>query len=68
MYPLKPRMSRRANVIIMLLIWTASSLLSSPNLVFSTTTTQDFKNGDFRVICIMHWPDGQTTESSLEYV
>lgn len=68
MHPLKPRMSRKANVTIMVLIWSASSLLSSPNLLFSTTEKELFKNGDFRVICFMEWPDGRSPGSTIEYV
>ncbi|XP_076327810.1 tachykinin-like peptides receptor 99D [Tachypleus tridentatus] len=68
MHPLRPRMSRRATLNITLCIWVAGSLLSLPNLLYSTTTTEMFTNGDYRVICFMVWPDGYSNESYTEYI
>ncbi|XP_013791638.1 tachykinin-like peptides receptor 99D, partial [Limulus polyphemus] len=68
MHPLKPRMSRKTTLIITVCIWVAGSLLSLPNLIYSTTITETFKNGDYRIICFMVWPDGYSNDSYTEYI
>ncbi|XP_013772923.1 tachykinin-like peptides receptor 99D [Limulus polyphemus] len=68
MHPLKPRMSRMTTLIITLCIWVAGSLLSLPNLLYSTTITEMFSNGDYRIICFMVWPDGYSNVSYTEYI
>jgi tachykinin-like receptor len=49
-------------------IWVVGTILSIPNLIFFTTYTERFPNGEQRVICYAEWPDGITTESFQEYV
>ncbi|KAH9419754.1 Substance-K receptor [Dermatophagoides pteronyssinus] len=49
-HPLRPRMSRTATVIIIVIIWIASSFLSLPNIICSKTIVEEFKNGDSREI------------------
>ncbi|XP_013775273.1 tachykinin-like peptides receptor 99D isoform X1 [Limulus polyphemus] len=68
MHPLKPRMSRVTTLNITLWIWVASSTLSLPNILYSTTMKEIYPNGDYRVICYMIWPDGPTTQSYTEYI
>ncbi|XP_076358917.1 tachykinin-like peptides receptor 99D [Tachypleus tridentatus] len=68
MYPLKPRMSRKTTLNITLWIWVASSALSLPNILYSTTMKEVYPNGGYRVICYMIWPDGPTTQSYTEYI
>ncbi|KAL3189682.1 hypothetical protein MRX96_021148 [Rhipicephalus microplus] len=68
MRPLRPRMSRATTLNIAIWIWVASSLLSLPNILYSTTKAEIFANGDSRIICYIFWPDGDTTESHDEYV
>ncbi|XP_022237399.1 tachykinin-like peptides receptor 99D, partial [Limulus polyphemus] len=67
MHPLRPRMSRTTTLIITLCIWVAGSLLSLPNILYSSTITEMFSNGDYRVICFMVWPDGYSNDSYTEY-
>ncbi|XP_076360621.1 tachykinin-like peptides receptor 99D [Tachypleus tridentatus] len=68
MHPLRPRMSRKITLIITVCIWVAGSFLSLPNLVYSTTITETFRNGDHRIICFMVWPDGYSNDSYTEYI
>ncbi|XP_076317953.1 tachykinin-like peptides receptor 99D [Tachypleus tridentatus] len=68
MHPLKPRMSRVTTLNITLWIWVASSILSLPYILYSTTMKEEYSNGDYRVICYMVWPDGPTTQSYTEYI
>ncbi|XP_054168321.1 tachykinin-like peptides receptor 99D [Oppia nitens] len=67
-HPLRPRMSRTTTINIIFCIWIASSLLSLPNIIFSTTEREVFSNGDSRVICYMEWFDGPSTKSQMEYI
>ncbi|XP_050429344.1 tachykinin-like peptides receptor 99D isoform X1 [Adelges cooleyi] len=67
-HPLRPRLGRRTTLMIATGIWLISTVLSIPNLIFFTTTTEQFPNGEQRVICYAEWPDGITTESFQEYV
>lgn len=67
-HPLKPRMSRTATIVIIVVIWIASSILSFPNLICSTTLVETFKNGDSRVVCYLQWHDGRSTESRMEFI
>ena len=68
MHPLRPRMSRKTAVIITVIIWTCSSILSLPNIIVSVVRKEDFANGDYRMICYFVWPDGETTQSFIEYL
>nr|XP_046916674.1 tachykinin-like peptides receptor 99D [Dermatophagoides farinae] len=67
-HPLRPRMSRTATVIIIVIIWIASSFLSLPNIICSKTIVEEFKNGDTRVVCYLEWYDGVSTKSRIEYI
>lgn len=66
MYPLRPRMSKTTTILTTIIIWIFAALLSSPNLIFSTTRIEVFKNGDFRHYCILVWPDGVPGNSKLD--
>lgn len=67
MHPLRPRMGRRMTLCIAAGIWVIGVAFSLPMLLFFTTYTQDYQNGDQRVVCYAEWPDGATTESTQEY-
>ncbi len=54
-HPLSPRMSRTTTLNIIVCIWIASSLLSLPNILFSTTEREYFTNGDYRGINKLHF-------------
>ncbi|XP_058797727.1 tachykinin-like peptides receptor 99D [Phymastichus coffea] len=64
--PLRPRMGKRATLCIALAIWAMSGILSLPMLLFFTTYTQHFPNGEFRVICYAGWPDMDGTGHSYD--
>nr|XP_050860932.1 tachykinin-like peptides receptor 99D isoform X2 [Vespula vulgaris] len=55
--PLRPRMGRRATLCVAVVIWIVGAILSFPMLLFYTTYTQNFVNGEVRVICYSVWPD-----------
>ncbi|XP_066142581.1 tachykinin-like peptides receptor 86C isoform X1 [Euwallacea fornicatus] len=63
--PLHPRMSRRASLIAIFIIWTASMTFASPCLLYSTTITHRYR-GSERVGCIMIWPDKQLIGSKYD--
>ncbi|UXI14324.1 neuropeptide GPCR A24 [Sarcoptes scabiei] len=67
-HPLRPRMSRKTTVNIIVMIWIAGSLLSLPNIICSKTIEEEFKNGDKRVVCYLEWYDGISTKSRIEYL
>lgn len=68
MYPLRPRMRLRKALTIVSIIWICGMIAAAPNLVTYTILIQDFANGDQRVVCYSEWPDGETTQSELEYM
>ncbi|KAJ8681813.1 hypothetical protein QAD02_017605, partial [Eretmocerus hayati] len=63
--PLKPRMGKRATLCTALAIWAFSAGLSTPGLLFYTTYTENFTNGEVRVICYANWPDVDAEGHSL---
>ncbi|XP_014473500.1 PREDICTED: tachykinin-like peptides receptor 86C [Dinoponera quadriceps] len=67
MHPLKHRMSRKRTVISLILIWSISSALATPCLLYSTTTSRRYSNGTSRVSCYLLWPDGGYLHSKTEY-
>ncbi|CAH1400349.1 unnamed protein product [Nezara viridula] len=66
--PLKHRMSRRKALLALLAIWMASGLLALPCLLYSTTRTRRYSNGQSSVFCMMQWPDGAYPTSTSEHV
>lgn len=54
-YPLKKRISKMCTINITLSIWLFSSLLSLPNIIFSKTEEEKFKNGHSKTICYLVW-------------
>ncbi|XP_046611343.1 tachykinin-like peptides receptor 99D [Neodiprion virginianus] len=65
MNPLRPRMGRRATLCIAVAIWMVGAILSLPMLLFYTTFTQKFDNGEVRVICYSDWPN--SNDDGLSY-
>ncbi|OXU27414.1 hypothetical protein TSAR_003759 [Trichomalopsis sarcophagae] len=67
--PLKPRMGKRTTLCIALAIWAVGAVLSLPMLLFYTTFTHNFPNGEVRVICYPSWPDQDNSGQSYnEYL
>jgi len=62
------QMSTRGLVILMMSIWTISSVLASPSLVFSTTETYHGDHNDTATACIIVWPDGPQSTSFMDHV
>ncbi|XP_045120407.1 tachykinin-like peptides receptor 99D isoform X1 [Portunus trituberculatus] len=67
MHPLRPRMGRKATILIVVWIWVSSVCLSLPNLIYFTTATLSYAGGE-RIVCYAAWPDGDQGESQSEYV
>ncbi|XP_065574208.1 tachykinin-like peptides receptor 86C isoform X2 [Artemia franciscana] len=66
--PLKPRLSKKIARLMILFIWTASSIFSSPMWIFSEIISVDYQNGAVRTICFVHWPDGPSVYSTQDYI
>ncbi|XP_012529922.1 tachykinin-like peptides receptor 99D isoform X1 [Monomorium pharaonis] len=63
--PLKPRMGKKATLCVAIIIWIIGAILSLPMLLFYTTYTQNFANGEVRVVCYSDWPN--TDDNGLSY-
>ncbi|KAG5313887.1 TLR2 protein, partial [Acromyrmex insinuator] len=63
--PLKPRMGKKATLCVAIIIWIIAAILSLPMLLFYTTYTQNFMNGEVRVVCYSDWPN--TDDNGLSY-
>ncbi|XP_070526208.1 tachykinin-like peptides receptor 99D isoform X3 [Cardiocondyla obscurior] len=63
--PLKPRMGKKATLCVAIIIWIIGAILSLPMLLFYTTYTQNFMNGEVRVVCYSAWPN--TDDNGLSY-
>ncbi|KAL9894569.1 tachykinin-like receptor at 99D isoform 2-T2 [Glossina fuscipes fuscipes] len=61
------RMSKRCNLAIAAVIWIASAIISTPMLLFFTTS-HIFTVDGVRTVCYPEWPDGTTNHSRLEYI
>jgi len=68
MHPLRPRMGKMMTICIAIGIWMVSFFLSLPMVLFATTHTFLYNNGNTRVICFLQWPDGETNTSYHEYI
>ncbi|XP_031336336.1 tachykinin-like peptides receptor 86C [Photinus pyralis] len=65
-HPLQPRMSKTSSLVTIVLIWIASMISGFPCLLYSTTVTYKYRNKS-RIACILVWPDGQPTDSSMDF-
>ncbi|KAK4882878.1 hypothetical protein RN001_006197 [Aquatica leii] len=65
-HPLHPRMSKTSSLVIIIFIWITSMVSAFPCLLYSTTITYRYKNKS-RTACILVWPDGQPTDSSMDF-
>ncbi|XP_065156594.1 tachykinin-like peptides receptor 86C isoform X1 [Atheta coriaria] len=65
-HPLHPRMSKVTAVVVIVMIWCLSMALASPCLLYSTTITYR-SNKVERTACILIWPDGQPTDSNMDF-
>ncbi|KAL8588608.1 hypothetical protein ACOMHN_067461 [Nucella lapillus] len=59
-HPLRPRLTGRIVVAIIVAIWVASVLLALPNIIYAEVYTFP----DNRTVCYLHWPDIQLTFKS----
>ncbi|XP_052069285.1 tachykinin-like peptides receptor 99D [Mytilus californianus] len=60
-HPLRPRVTGRV-IVAIIVIWIASTVLSFPNLIYSTTV-----NFNYTEICTFEWPDGNSTNSRIDF-
>ncbi|XP_043492831.1 tachykinin-like peptides receptor 86C [Polistes fuscatus] len=67
MYPLKRHMSRRRTILTLISIWTVSSILAIPSLLYSRTTKTRYSNNKTRISCYLSWPDGEYLNSKTGY-
>ncbi len=65
MYPLRPRMGKMTTICIVLSIWMASLLISTPNLLYSATSELNETDGT-RTLCYLVWPDGDISLHSYQ--
>lgn len=68
MRPLKHHMSRKRTILALFSIWFASAMLAIPCLLYSTTNSRRYNNGNTRIVCYMQWPDGSYPNSKTEYI
>ena len=66
-FPLKPRLTGRIVLTIIVAIWVASFLLALPNLLYATVYEMTKKDGTIRSICYTDWPDGAGTKSIADF-
>ncbi|KAG8183139.1 hypothetical protein JTE90_029497 [Oedothorax gibbosus] len=70
-HPLRPRMTKTVAYSIILSVWTLSSLLSLPSLLYATTITYKYGDETQRTLCLLVWPDGLGTglgTSDLDHI
>ncbi|XP_066582342.1 tachykinin-like peptides receptor 99D [Prorops nasuta] len=63
--PLRPRMGKRATLCVAIAIWFVGVMISLPMLLLNTTITENFVNGEVRIVCYSDWPD--LTEDGVSY-
>ncbi|KAJ8318638.1 hypothetical protein KUTeg_003729 [Tegillarca granosa] len=64
-HPLRPRLTGRV-ILAIILIWTASVILASPNLIYAITETYPYGNSSITT-CFVRWPDGVYSNTDLGY-
>ncbi|CAL4097464.1 unnamed protein product [Meganyctiphanes norvegica] len=67
MHPLRPRMGRRATLMIVVWIWVSAVSLAMPNALFYKTAAV-IQECETRTICYGEWPDGEQGHSNSEYI
>ncbi|RWS30686.1 tachykinin-like peptides receptor 86C [Leptotrombidium deliense] len=68
MYPLRPRITKRMAAFVVFLIWFSATLLALPGLLYSRTFDIRYSDGEERILCSLHWPDGVSGFSQTEYL
>ncbi|GFY75769.1 g_PROTEIN_RECEP_F1_2 domain-containing protein, partial [Trichonephila inaurata madagascariensis] len=66
--PLRPRMTKTLAYSIILSVWTLSSLLSLPSLLYATTITYKYGDQSHRTLCYLVWPDQALGKSYADHV
>lgn len=61
-------MSHKHAIGWILLIWTLSSLLAMPNLIYSLVVEDRLINENLALTCTMIWPDGRYPLSSYDHM
>ncbi|KAH9368488.1 hypothetical protein HPB48_018712 [Haemaphysalis longicornis] len=66
--PLCSRLPRWLALATVCGVWTASALLSLPNLLYSRTRSYRYADRSLRTVCLLIWPDGPAYVSRTDYV
>ncbi|XP_063232134.1 tachykinin-like peptides receptor 86C [Bacillus rossius redtenbacheri] len=66
--PLQHSLSRKKARLAVAAVWTCSTSLAAPCLLFSTTRTRRYAGEQTRTVCYMEWPDGAFPNSLMEYM
>ncbi|KAK6169371.1 hypothetical protein SNE40_020439 [Patella caerulea] len=67
-HPLKPRLTGRIVLTIIVGIWGASFLLALPSLLYATVfdIPDEKTNNTVRTVCYLLWPDGASNQSTAD--
>ena len=67
-HPLKPRMGAKLVLTTIVVIWIVSIWIAFPNLLYAEIYVWYFNNSETRTVCYLLWPDGDSTESTSDFV
>ena len=65
-HPLKPRMSKKKAISIIVIIWVCGAIFAFPTLLYSKTYSYRYSNREIRTLCLMKWPDGVAGHSKYD--
>ncbi len=57
-HPLKPHMSARNVIGVIVVVWIASAAIAFPNILYADLHTIQHTDGSSRTICYLNWPGG----------
>jgi len=56
-HPMRPRIIAGIVLAVIFVIWLTSAAIALPSLIYADTLTIEYCH-DTRVVCYLHWPDG----------
>ncbi|XP_037084403.1 tachykinin-like peptides receptor 86C [Pollicipes pollicipes] len=68
LHPLRRRLSKRGAIVGIVGIWTGSTLLSLPCILYSQVISHTYSGGNVRHGCVLVWDDGPPMISFTDYV
>ncbi|XP_035215735.1 tachykinin-like peptides receptor 86C [Stegodyphus dumicola] len=66
--PLRQRMTKTFACSIIFLVWSLSTIVSIPPLLYATTITYKYPDQGHRTLCYLVWPDGEPGTSYADHV